>query len=87
MLFPNRVRVVLEIDGKHHYGDSEGRVSPRRYAEMAVADRELRLAGYEVYRFGAAELSDEKTSQAVAAEFFEALFERHHVQYSNPTAT
>ena len=32
--------------------------NPRRYAEMVAEDRELRLAGYEVYRFGGVELID-----------------------------
>lgn len=52
LLLPNRARVVVEIDGKHHYGDEQGQVRPERDARMALADRELRLAGYEVYRFG-----------------------------------
>src|SRR5262249_61920804 len=29
-----------------------------RYAQMAAADRELRLAGYEVYRLGGHEIAD-----------------------------
>ncbi len=53
LLLPERVRVVLEVDGKQHYSDGEGasaRPSPSKYAETTKADRFLRLAGYEVYR-------------------------------------
>jgi very-short-patch-repair endonuclease len=53
MLLPNSVRVVVEVDGKHHYADNNGAASPHAYAAMMAADRDLRLAGYDVYRFGA----------------------------------
>ena len=36
----------------------DGRPIPARYAAMARADRELKLSGYEVFRFGATELLD-----------------------------
>jgi hypothetical protein len=58
MLLPHRTRVVIECDGVQHYADDQVLPSkrryanPRRYGEMAAEDRELRLAGYEVYRFG-----------------------------------
>ena len=61
LLLPNSVRVVIECDGQQHYADNTGKASPRRYAAMMAADRDLRLKGYEVYRFGGAELTD--TSQ------------------------
>jgi hypothetical protein len=60
LLLPGRRRVVLEVDGKHHSAD--GRASPTRYAEMVRADRELRPAGYEVYRFDGAELDDREAA-------------------------
>jgi len=37
---------------------STDRRCPRRYASMMAEDRDLRLKGYEVYRFGGAELTD-----------------------------
>lgn len=89
LLLASGVRVVLEIDGQHHYGDSdtEGRfrANASKYAAMASEDRRLRLAGYEVYRFGAGELQlqpdsqEELTAQAlgVVVNFFKALFRRH----------
>ena len=58
LLLDRRRRVVLEVDGVQHYADADGRASPARYAEMVSADRELRLAGYEVYRFGGHEIAD-----------------------------
>lgn len=51
LLFPDRSRVVIEIDGRQHYA-AEERADPGRYAEMVREDRALRLRGYEVYRFG-----------------------------------
>jgi hypothetical protein len=56
LLLPQGVRVVLEVDGKHHYARDDGLADSTRYAKMAAADRELKLAGYHVFRFGAAEL-------------------------------
>lgn len=76
MLLPGGVRIVIEIDGKHHYSDSDGNPSPQSYAEMMTADRSLRLAGYEVYRFGAHELLQDN-AEAVLVGFYRALFERY----------
>ncbi|MGH8647242.1 MAG: hypothetical protein ACREX4_23400, partial [Gammaproteobacteria bacterium] len=42
MLFSNHERIVIEVDGKHHYANGDV-ASPQRYAEMVAADRELRL--------------------------------------------
>jgi hypothetical protein len=89
LLLASGVRIVLEIDGQHHYGDSdtEGRfrANASKYAAMAAEDRRLRLAGYEVYRFGAGELQLQPGSQdelraealAIVINFFKALFRRH----------
>lgn len=51
LLFSDRRRVVIEVDGKQHYA-SGNRASPELYAQMVAEDRRLRMAGYEVYRFG-----------------------------------
>ncbi|MFK3602803.1 hypothetical protein A7D21_14930 [Pseudomonas sp. AP19] len=76
LLLPGRVRVVIEIDGKHHYCDATGRSSPRLYAEMMAADRALRLVGYEVYRFGVHELQ-QPNAEEVLIIFYRSLFERY----------
>ncbi|MCK6405052.1 MAG: hypothetical protein L6Q60_03435 [Rhodocyclaceae bacterium] len=78
LLLPQGVRVVIEVDGKHHYADASGSADVQRYAQMVKADRELKLAGYEVFRFGAAELQAPTTKADVKA-FFDALFKRYGV--------
>ena len=78
MLLPGGARVVLEVDGKQHYADGEGKASPTIYAQLTYADRELRLAGYDVFRFGAAELQGEAGKVAVG-QFFDALFKRYGI--------
>jgi hypothetical protein len=42
-------------------------------------DRDLRLNGYEVYRFGAAELQDRVRARALVQQFFSDLFLRFQV--------
>jgi hypothetical protein len=44
---------------------------------MMEADRDLRLSGYEVYRFGASEL-DEQSVPSLKA-FFDRLLARHGI--------
>lgn len=44
---------------------------------MVREDRRLRLAGYEVYRFGGHELIDKVASSRMLNTFFDALLERH----------
>lgn len=81
MLLPNGARVVLEVDGKHHYAHPDGRADPDRYAELAAADRDLKLAGYEVFRFGAVDLRDKSAAPSVK-RLFEQLFRRYAVARS-----
>ena len=73
MLLPRRRRVVLEIDGIQHYARDDGRADTRRYAEMVAADRELQLAGYEVYRFGGWEFVDRPAAATMLGDFFNEL--------------
>jgi hypothetical protein len=78
LLLPHNVRVVVEVDGKQHYANDRGHADPTRYACMMAADREMRLSGYDVYRFGAAQLS-ETSAPSVAKDFFIALFKLHGI--------
>lgn len=78
LLLPQGIRVVVEVDGKHHYATSDGLADVHRYAEMATADRELKLAGYEVFRFGASELQAPDAKVRVK-NFFESVFKRYGV--------
>ena len=73
LLLPSNVRVVIEVDGQQHYADSQGRADPQRYAQMVAADRDMRLSGYEIYRFGATQLMQEDAAETVH-EFFIKLF-------------
>lgn len=44
------------MDGAQHYTSDDGRPDTARYAANMRGDRDLKLSGYEVFRFGAAEL-------------------------------
>jgi hypothetical protein len=77
LLLPERQRVVLEVDGKHHFSEGE-KPSLKIYGEMVHADRELRLAGYEIYRFGANELVG-AGAEKVIVDFFDRLFRLHRI--------
>lgn len=79
LLLPHGVRIVVEIDGKQHYAESDGQASPTKYAEMVAADRDLRLGEYNVYRFGAAELDGGEKARSAVKDFFERLFRKHGV--------
>lgn len=78
LLLPGGCRVVIEVDGKHHYATETGQASPERYADMIAADRKLKLAGYEVFRFGVAEL-ERQGSEAIVQDFFRSLLRKHGV--------
>jgi hypothetical protein len=77
LLLPtDRSRVVIEVDGRQHYSDDDGTASPQRYAAMVREDRAIRLDGYDVYRFGGAELGTAHGA-ALVDEFFDRLLDRH----------
>jgi very-short-patch-repair endonuclease len=78
LLFSDKNRVVLEVDGKHHYAKGD-LASPQEYARMVSEDRKLRLRGYEVYRFGGFELTEPEASRTLLKDFFKVLFERHNI--------
>jgi very-short-patch-repair endonuclease len=78
LLLPHNVRIVIEVDGKQHYSDSSGMASPAAYAKMVEADRDLKLSGYHVFRFGGAELSSENGRRLVM-DFFVKLFAKFGV--------
>lgn len=74
LLLPGGVRIVLEVDGQHHYAEN-GYASPRLYSKMVAEDRALRLKGYEVYRFGGHELG-RNDAPAMLRQFFTSLLRR-----------
>lgn len=87
LLLPQNVRVVIEVDGMQHYA-TDGRPDPAEYAENMRGDRELKLSGYEVFRFGATELQPEERANARATlqGFFTSLFRRYEVPHAQPGA-
>ncbi|MGH2638693.1 MAG: hypothetical protein ACRDF4_05345 [Rhabdochlamydiaceae bacterium] len=78
MLFSDRNRVVLEVDGKQHYAKGD-MASPQEYARMVAEDRKLRLRGYEIYRFGGYELSIADEGQKLLDTFFTSLLTKHSI--------
>jgi AbiJ N-terminal domain 3 len=80
LLLPHGQRVVLEVDGLHHYASPGGeRPDPARYADGVRGDRDLKLSGYEVFRFGAAELQRRNQARDALRPFFQDLFRRFSV--------
>lgn len=94
LMLEQGVRIIIEVDGRHHYAVQDTLVPDRfianaqRYAEMVAEDRRLRLMGYEVYRFGGHEFLDVnleqrrvgQRAQQCVAEFFDRLLARHGVR-------
>lgn len=95
LMLEQGVRIVIEIDGRHHYAVKDQRAHERYianaqlYAEMAMEDRRLRLMGYEVYRFGGYEFRDVDLAgkpkagleaQRRVAEFLDRLLARHGIR-------
>lgn len=78
MLLTGGVQIIFELDGQQHYSVN-GKAAPSVYAEMAKDDRELRLKGYEVYRFGGYEFLNETSAKQMICNFFDKLFERYEI--------
>jgi very-short-patch-repair endonuclease len=78
LVFPGGIRIVLEVDGQQHYSEN-GEPSPALYSAMMAEDRELRLRGYEVFRFGGSELK-----RRDAPEMLRAFFTSLDGRYGNP---
>ena len=77
LLLPCGVRVIIEIDGKQHYSDNNT-PSPPKYAAMVRDDRNLKLYGYDVYRFGGQEFTVSNHDLTTMLEdFFEKLFKKY----------
>jgi AbiJ N-terminal domain 3 len=79
LLLPHRERVVIEVDGAHHFTSPDGRPDGTKYADNMRGDRDLKLNGYEVFRFGATELLDRERARALLQQFFVDLFRRFDV--------
>jgi very-short-patch-repair endonuclease len=73
LLLPHGRRVVLEVDGAHHYENSSA------YAATVRGDRDLKLSGYDVFRFGSTELSDMHRARPALQAFFAEVFDAYEV--------
>ena len=89
MIISESRRVVIELDGIQHYAKDEKIHIPNRqypiyeasvdkYASMVSAQRDMTLAGYEVYRFGGKELCYDNAAMLIK-QFFKDLFQKHGV--------
>ncbi len=83
LLLPHGHRIVIEVDGDHHYTGSDGLSSPAKYGNNVRGDRDLKLAGYEVFRFGGAELNRPEAARALLQQFFRDLFRRYSVHLAD----
>lgn len=90
LLLPGNVRIVIEVDGKHHYarevppGSGQWEVAADLYSEMVAEDRSLRLKGYEVFRFGGKEILDARGDLTFIHRFFADL-EARYWKHTPPT--
>jgi very-short-patch-repair endonuclease len=91
LLVPGGGRIVLEVDGRTHYANerqdkadepSKWIADPVKYARTMAGSRNLTLAGYDVYRFGASELRNAGQARPTLTRFFADLFRRHHITTS-----
>lgn len=81
LLMAHGQRVVLEVDGARHFTSPDGRPDSNKYADNMRGDRDLKLSGYEVFRFGATELLDRERARSLLQQFFADLFRRFGVPY------
>lgn len=89
MILSESRRVVIELDGIQHYAEDEevnlpGKphahiASVSKYADMVSAQRDMTLAGYEVYRFGGKELYNDEEANRLVKQFFKDLFDKHGI--------
>ena len=81
MLFSESKRIVIEIDGIQHYADPQSHsASVDKYAAMVSAQRDMTLAGYEVYRFGGKELHDQTIGKRLVISFLKELCHAHGIE-------
>ena len=57
----------------------DGRPDGTKYADNMRGDRDLKLSGYEVFRFGATELQNRESARILLQQFFSDLFRRFNV--------
>lgn len=70
-------RIIVELDGVQHYSDEKKQASPKKYADLVKYDRDMKLSGYDVYRFGGYEFTDSEINDKIV-DFFEKLLEIYY---------
>jgi very-short-patch-repair endonuclease len=78
LLLPQTQRVVIEVDGEHHFATGR-KPDGKKYADNMRGDRDLKLSGYEVFRFGATELLNRESAKPLLEQFFADLFQRFEI--------
>jgi very-short-patch-repair endonuclease len=78
LLLPAGRRVVVEVDGEQHYS-TQGKADRAKYAATVRGVRDLKLSGYEVFRFGTEELRDLDLARPLVQQFFADLFREFDV--------
>ena len=79
MLLPAGVRIVLEVDGQHHYSLGRAGSAPTLCrTDLRGPGTQAVWSGYDVYRFGASELQGD-TGRRLVASFFDELFLKHGI--------
>lgn len=87
LLLPEGVRIVIEVDGRHHYarevpkGSGCWMAAPDLCSEMAAEDRALRLKGYEASRFGGEELLEARDDLRFIRQFFAEMEARFRAEW------
>ncbi|MFF7489491.1 hypothetical protein ACH4MW_36745 [Streptomyces luteogriseus] len=80
LLLPHGQRVVLEVDPALHPRPRHT-LDTGKYADIVAADRDLKLRGYDVFRFGHDELQHLDATQALLRQFLPDMFRRFKVSH------
>lgn len=90
MIINPYTKIVFEIDGIQHYGNmmaNSVEADKSKYAKTMKETRDLILAGYNVYRFGTAELpcqtrQEINTTIQTISFFFDQLFYFYQIKHT-----
>lgn len=70
-------RIIIELDGEQHYSDDKKVASPKKYADLVKYDREMKLLGYDVFRFGGYEFVEQEIDNKIV-DFFEKILKLYY---------
>lgn len=75
LILVNGHRIIIELDGKHHYSIDE-KASVELYSQLVSYDRDMKLLGYDIYRFGGFEFTKDDIKEKIIS-FFKELIEKY----------